>query len=360
MKIIDRYFIKQFLQTTAFALLAFAIIFVIIDMMEKLDDFIDQSVPYSVVVEYYIYFIPEILRLMTPVAVFLACLFTTGRMANYNELTAFRSAGTSLYRMMAPYLVTAFIISLFSIYFGGYIVPLANKGKVNIEINYMKKDLPPPGSNIFIQDSNSMIVSIGYFDVSHQVASRVSIQEFNKKNPIEMISRIDARQMKYDTLKNQWDAYKGIVRHFNNNKETVEEFNHLAIKTLNFKPKDIKTQQERPEEMSIPALKEFYKNQGRIGNDPTPTLIEYHSRFAFSMSSFIVAFIGLPLAASKRRGGLALQFGISLLFTFFYLSFMKISQAFGKNGVLDPILTAWCANIIFILFAVINLIRVRK
>jgi lipopolysaccharide export system permease protein len=360
MKIIDRYLIKLFLQSIVFGLIAFAIIFVVIDMMENLDEFIDQSVSYPIVFEYYLYFIPEILRLMTPVAVFLACLFTTGKMANQNELTALRSAGTSLYRMMTPYIVTAFAISLFSVYFGGYIVPLANKGKANIEINYMKKDLPPPGSNIFFQDSNSRIVCISYFDIPHQTANRVSIQEFNKKNPTEMISRIDALRMKYDSLRNHWDAYNGTLRRFNGNKESVEKFPILPIRYLNFKPKDIKTTQERPEEMSIPDLKAFYENQERTGNDPTRTLIEYHSRFAFSMSSFIVVFIGLPLAGSKRRGGLALQFGLSLLFTFFYLGFMKISQAFGKNGVLDPLLTAWFANLVFIVFAIGNLIRVRK
>jgi lipopolysaccharide export system permease protein len=360
MKIIDRYFIKQFLQAIAFGLLAFAVIFVVIDMMEKLDDFIDESVPNSIVFEYYIYFIPEILRLMTPVAVFLACLFTTGKMTNQNELTALRSAGVSLYRMMIPYLATALIISVFSVYFGGYIVPLANKGKVNIEVNYMKKDIPPPGSNIFFQDSNNKIVSISYYDVANQVANRVSIQEFNNRKPIEMISRMDAVKMKYDSLKNRWDAYNGTIRHFNGIKETIEEFKTLSIKSLNFKPKDIKVKQEKAEEMSITELKTFYINQERTGNDPTRTLIEYYSRFSFPLSSFIVVFIGLPLSASKRRGGLALQFGLSLLFTFFYLGFMKISEAFGKNGVLDPLLTAWFANIVFIFFAIINLIRVRK
>jgi lipopolysaccharide export system permease protein len=360
MKIIDRYFIKQFLQTIAFGLLAFAIIFVVIDMMEKLDDFIDESVPNLIVFEYYIYFIPEILRLMTPVAVFLACLFTTGKMTNQNELTALRSAGVSLYRMMIPYLAAALIISIFSIYFGGYVVPLANKGKVNIEVNYMKKDIPPPGSNIFFQDSNNKIVTISYFDVLNQVANRISIQEFNKRNPVEMVSRIDAIKMKYDSLKNQWDAYNGTIRYFNGIKETINEFKTLTIKSLNFKPKDIKFKQEKAEEMSIPELKAFCKNQERTGNDPTRTLIEYYSRFSFPLSSFIVVFIGLPLSAAKRRGGLALQFGLSLLFTFFYLGFMKISEAFGKNGVLDPLLTAWFANIVFICFAIINLIRVRK
>ncbi|MCX6149421.1 MAG: LptF/LptG family permease [Ignavibacteriales bacterium] len=360
MKIIDRYFIKQFLQTIVFGLIAFAIIFVVIDMMENLDDFIDQSVPYQIIFEYYLYFIPEILRLMTPVAVFLACLFTTGKMANQNELTAIRSAGTSIYRIMLPYLATSLVISIFSVYFGGYVVPLANKGKVNIEITYMKKDIPPPGSNIFFQDSNTRIVWISYYDVQNQQANRVSIQEFNKNIPAEMTSRIDVGRMKYDSLKQQWEAFNGTKRIFNGNHESVEKFTHQILKELNFKPMDIKTKQEKPEEMSIPDLKKYYENQARTGNDPTRTLIEYHSRYAFSIASFIVVFIGLPLAASKRRGGLALQFGISLLFTFIYLGFMKISQAFGKNGVLDPLLTAWFANIVFIVFAIINLIKAQK
>ena len=45
MKILDRYLIKQYLLTIIFGLLAFTVIFVVIDMMENLDDFIDQNVP---------------------------------------------------------------------------------------------------------------------------------------------------------------------------------------------------------------------------------------------------------------------------------------------------------------------------
>ena len=80
MKILDRYLIKQFLLTLLFGLIAFALIFVIIDLMEKLDDFIDQNVPYHYIIQYYLVFIPEIIRLMTPVAVLLSALFTAGKM----------------------------------------------------------------------------------------------------------------------------------------------------------------------------------------------------------------------------------------------------------------------------------------
>ena len=53
MKILDKYLIKQFLQTIVFGLLAFTLIFVVIDMMENLDDFIDQNVSGPVILHYY-------------------------------------------------------------------------------------------------------------------------------------------------------------------------------------------------------------------------------------------------------------------------------------------------------------------
>lgn len=359
-KIIDRYLTKQFLQTALFALFAFLVIFIVIDMMENLDDFIDNNVPSQIILQYYLYFMPEIIRLMTPVAVFLSCLFVTGKLASQNELTAIRSSGVSLYRMMLPVLVTSAVISVFSFYFGGYVTPLANKEKVKIEISSMKKNIPLPGYNIFFQDSETRIVSIGYFDMTNYQANKVSIQDFNKNNPIEMVARIDASRMKYDTLKMTWTIYNGVKRFFHGDKETLQKFTEEKLSDLSFKPTDLKTKQEKPEEMTTSDLHDFYINQQKTGNDPTRTLIEYHSRYAFALSSLIVVFIGFPLASSKKRGGLALQFGISLLFTFIYLGFMKISQAFGKNGVLDPIVTAWSANIIFLVFAIINLIRTPK
>lgn len=360
MRIIDRYFIKQFLQTLLFALAAFVLIFVVIDLMENLDDFIDHNVSNLLIMEYYLYFIPEIVRLMLPVATLLSCLFTVGKMANQNELTAVKSAGVSLYRIMAPYIVTGLIISVFSIYFGGYIVPKANKGKVFIEQNYMKKDVVYAGTNILFQDTRTRIVSIFYYEPQTLSANQVSIQEFSRDDLTKMVSRIDASRMQYDSLKKVWNIYDGTKRTFSGDFENVERFSVMPRKDLNFQPKDLMTSQQKPEEMTLTDLRKFYQNQQRTGNDPTRTLIEYHSRFSFAFASVIVLFLGLPLASIKKRSGLALQFGISLLFTFIYLGLMQISQAFGKNGVLNPILTAWSANILFLIAAFVNMSRTQK
>lgn len=360
MKILDRYLVKQFLQTILFGLLSFTLLFVVIDLMENLGDFIDQNVPAHLIMQYYFVFIPEMVRLMTPVAVLLASLFTAGKMANLNELTAIKASGVSLYRFMTPFIVTSILISVFSVYFGGYVVPMANKNKIFIEQNSMKKGIVFWGSNIFFQDSETRIVTISYYDVIQGQANQISIQEFDQTDKTKLISRTDSYRMNYDSTKAAWVVYDGITRTFSDSSEIVEKFIMREFKDLNFKPGDVIQKQRKPEEMTLSDLKNFSAEQLRTGNDPTSTQIEYHSRIAFAFASMIVVLFGLPISANRRRGGLAIQFGMNLLITFIYLVFMKVSQAFGKSGQLNPLTTAWLANFIFLLAALYNIKRAQK
>jgi lipopolysaccharide export system permease protein len=178
MKIIDRYLVKQFVQIIFFGLIAFTVIFVVIDLMENLDDFIDQSVPAAIIFRYYLVFAPEIIRLITPVSVLFAALFVAGKSSSLSELTAIKASGVSMFRFMVPFLVTSFIVSMLSIYFAGYVVPMANKIKVNIELTYLKRGNNYAGANLFFQDSKSRIINISFFDNASNQAIKVSIQEF--------------------------------------------------------------------------------------------------------------------------------------------------------------------------------------
>lgn len=357
-KILDKYLIKQFLQTVVFGLLAFTLIFVVIDAMENLDDFIDQNVPAEKILHYYFVFSPEMIKLMTPVAVLFGALFTAGKAANLSELTAIKASGVSLYRFMSPFIATTVGITLLSIYFGGFVVPSANKIKINIEQVYLKKNLSFTGSNIYFQDTKTRIVSISYFDDNLDQANRVSIQDFDLNDLTRMVGRIDAARLSYDTTKNIWVAQNGVKRVFKDKQEAIY-FNELEIADLNFSPDDLLAKQRKIAEMNLTELEELIVSQRRAGNDPTPTLIEYHSRFAFAVTPLIVVLFGLPISANKRKGGVAAQVGINILVTFIYLVMMKISQAFGKNGALDPLLTAWIANLFFLVGAVYNVWRTR-
>jgi len=360
MKLIDRYVVKQFLQTVFFALLAFIAIFVIVDMMENLDDFLDQNVVTAIIIQYYIYFIPEIVKLITPVSVLFAGLFTMGKMSNVNELTAVKASGVNMYRFMTPLVLVSFFISLFSIYFGGYVVPKANKAKLTIEVNYLKKGFSFSGSNIFFQDTKYRIVNISFYDENSLLAHRVSIQEFDKNDITKMINRLDAQQLAFDSTKNIWIAKSGSFRVFGNLSDSLVNFSERPVPQLQFRPSELAFKQQKPEQKNLAELQTLILDKKKAGNDPTSVQIEYYSRYSFAMASLVVVLFGMPLSANKRKGGLALQFGINILITFIYLGLMKIIQAFGKNGALDPVLTAWLVNIFFFIGALINLSKVKQ
>jgi lipopolysaccharide export system permease protein len=361
MKLIDRYIIRQFLSTAAFALLAVLLIFVVIDVMEKLDDFIDHKAGIDIILRYYIAFVPEIIKLIIPVAMLLGSLFVTARLSTQFELTALKAGGVSLYRIMLPYLAVALLVSLGSVYFNGWIVPRANQSMLQIARVYLHKDLVnASGSNIFIQDSRTRILSIGYYDDLHEQASRVSIQDFRADDPTHMIERVDAMTMVWDSTSRTWTLNGGTRRWFDAGGERMEQFTRQPAGPLHFDPEDLRKRQQTPDEMDYYTLREFITNQENAGQSVSRWLVDFYSKISYPFASMIVVLFGVPFASQRRRGGVGVQLGISLLICFVYLIFMKVSQVFGYNGDINPLLTAWAANILFLIGAVAVILRVQK
>jgi lipopolysaccharide export system permease protein len=85
-----------------------------------------------------------------------------------------------------------------------------------------------------------------------------------------------------------------------------------------------------------------------------------HASFSFPFISVLMAFLGIPLALLKERGGsitLAVAFGI--LISFAYWEVFSICLDFGKAGALPPFLAAWLGNFIFALVGVYLFLSVR-
>lgn len=369
MRILDRYIIRQFLATFLFGILTFLLIFLVIDMMEKLDDFMDADTPLLAIGLYYLAFTPEIIKLMTPVAMLLGALFVVGRLSNQNELPAMKSSGLSLYRFMLPFLAVALLVSILSIYFNGWVVPYANQKKTAIERTHLHRSQSTGSAlPLFFQDGRTRLISISYYERSTRTGHSVSVEEFADTNLTVMRRRYDARQMEWhegsvgigDSARGGWELINGSMREFDGEEHRMGTFERLPLGRLSISPTDIEKKQRKPDEMNYPDLKEFIENQQRAGQDVARWLVDFHNKIAFPFASVIVVLFGVPFASIKRRGGLAIDFGVCVAVTFIYLAFMKTSQVFGYNGDINPLLTAWLANIIFFVLAIINLLRVQK
>jgi lipopolysaccharide export system permease protein len=58
MGLIDRYILKQFLQTLLFALFALNVIIIVVNLIENLGNLLDNNTPVAVIARFYLYQLP--------------------------------------------------------------------------------------------------------------------------------------------------------------------------------------------------------------------------------------------------------------------------------------------------------------
>ena len=91
-----------------------------------IDDLMGKGLPVSVIIELLIYVSASLIPLALPLAVLLSSIMTFGNLSENNELTALKSSGLSLYRIMRPLMIVVFILALCTFYFANYVIPVAN------------------------------------------------------------------------------------------------------------------------------------------------------------------------------------------------------------------------------------------
>lgn len=353
-----------------FGLLSFLALFILVDVFENLDRFVDADLNLFKISEYYLFFIPEILKLITPVGMLLASLFTVGRFINFSEITAMQSSGMSLYRYTLPIFIFASFIALFSIYFNGWVVPESNKNKFEFERTHLGKNIISYSfSNLYYQEGKDKLVSIQQYTDLNKSANNIIINTFNQDNLNQMLSRYDIENMIWNEDKNSWDLNGVHIRHFP--ADSTESVEYTYIESINIddideisgittSPDLIRKKQLKPDEMDLSEHREFIENLKLTGLDAARTEVDYYSRISFSFASVVTVLFGVSLSNNRRKGGAAMQFGIAILISFIYLGFVKISQVFGYNGDLNPVFTAWLANIIFLMISVVNFYKIQK
>jgi hypothetical protein len=75
---------------------------------------------------------------------------------------------------------------------------------------------------------------------------------------------------------------------------------------------------------------------------------------------FEFAILGAALSSAKRKPSMATGFGLTLLISFTYYAVLRIGQALGLSGVIDPFLGAWMGNVIFVAIGGMLLYRANQ
>ena len=349
LSIIDWYIIKKFLGTYMFTIFLFIAIVIIIDWNQKFDDFIRTGpTMHAIVFDYYFNFVTFFINSFSSLFVFIAVIFFTSKLADNSEIIAMISSGLSFDRLVIPYMISASIIAALTFALNSYIIPPGNIKRIDFENRYVKDRKTNAEPHIQLEVSPGVYAYFNYYRNYDRRGSGFSLDRFEGK---ELVSRLTAQSITWDSAYH-WTINNYMIRNFDGMKETVTMGEKMDT-IIPIMPSDFLISVGDAEQLTTPALKTYIDRQKQRGIGNIKDFeIEYHKRFAASFASFILTIIGVSLSARKIKGGIGLNIGLGLMFSFSYILFMQITSTFAVSGAVSPMVAVWIPNIIYIFIAV--------
>ena len=350
-KRLDVYIVKKFITTFFVALLLIIGIVIIFDISEKIDDFVSKEAPLKAIIfDYYVNFVPYFMNMFSPLFVFITVIFFTSKMAADTEIVAILSCGISFHRMMVPYIFSATLIALFSLCLNLFIIPEANKTRLDFENQYIKQRYKGVGRNVHYQINPGEYVFAESFSSWNSTAYRFTLEKIENDR---LVSKISAESAVYDTTKKCWTLKKYFIRDYNDDLTDRVRSGRQMDTVLALSVKDFYLTENTVETLTYSELNELIDIQQMRGDANVKfALIEKNTRFALPFSAFILTIMGVALSSKKRRGGIGWNIGIGIALAFTYILFLRFSQMFVHTGTLPPAIALWLPNVVFTIIAV--------
>ncbi len=350
MKIIDAYIIKRFFYAFFFMLFAVVVITVIVDLVEKIDYFLEKKPPINeLIFGYYLKLILYYANMFAPICVFLAVIFFTSQMAQRSELIAILATGTSFYRLLIPYLVVGITLALISFALTGYVVPKATEERIDFEYKYTPKRKVSRDRDIHkrvIVDKKTateVYVYMTYFDNKRNEAFGFTMSRFVRG---QLTEKLSAQKAIWQDSIQKWELRDIIIRKIIGDKENLQKI-QKADTTFNLGPGDIFIVEQKSETMNTPKLVEFIHNEEIRGSEILNDLkVQRYRRFSDPVALIILTIIGYAISSRKSRGGTALQIGIGVLISIVYIALLLAGTLFVGDSF-NAEIAVWIPNILF-------------
>ncbi|OGX39356.1 MAG: hypothetical protein A2984_02605 [Omnitrophica WOR_2 bacterium RIFCSPLOWO2_01_FULL_41_12] len=353
MRILDRYILKSVLGLFFGCLFLFLFLYIIIDVFSHLDEILRQKVNPYLLLQYYLSYLPIIFVQVAPIACLLSTLYTFGKLNRNNEIIAMRASGLSIFQITQTVIIFGIIISVFVFWVNDRFVPgsisLTEKIKEQIESGEKKAKSKEQEiiNNLSMYGIKNRLFFVNKFSLGNNTMEGIIILEHDEKQNI--VKKIVANKGIYK--EGLWRFYQCITYNFNENGQIVSDPQYFPeeIMTIPESPEQFFHQRQRPDLMNIAQLDDYL---WRLSKSGATTVIrnfkvDLYRRFTDSLTSIIIIFLGVPfsLMMRKRATGMS-SIGISLMLGFVYYVLSAVGIAFGKAGILAPVLATSLPHIL--------------
>ncbi len=353
---IDRYLLAQFLIVLSISIMGFISIFLIVDLIENLDRFMDNKVPAKIVFYYYIYTLPYFLSIGLPMSALISIVISLGSIVKRNEWTAMKASGISIYRVAIPLILCGVFLSGFSFFLDNKLVSYGNEKRFDIDRDYVKRKsrhkIKNTLKNIILQKDKKTHISLVKYSIQKKIGHDFTLVDLG--NEI-ILKRIDAKKITWINKLGQWSISDYSIRKFDQNglEENVVIGDQDTLISLDITPKEIQQQARKPDELDYFKLTDMIQQLKKNGVETLKWEVTRYLKISFAFTNLIVVLCGIPLVVIKEKSGLSFGAGASVFVIFGYYAFIKFGQSLGFKGILTPMLSAWIGNIVFLIIGLI-------
>ena len=353
--LLDEYVLRAYATNFILSLGAFALLFIVFTFFELIGDIVHNRTPLLTVGDYLLNLIPYIVSTVTPLCSLLAVLITFGSLNRSSELTAMKATGISLYRIVAPIVVLAAILSAALFAFNESYLPDANRRQEALRAEIKGKPAQTfllPGRQ-FISgqsgpaDSPARIFYYQAFDPDRDIFASLTVFEFDPQT-FTLQRRIFARSVRWDPNVNQWVFNNGWQRTFaSQSVASYQPFTLASFPEIHEQPTYFTKEDIQSQEMTYGELTGYIADLSQSGFDTVRLRVQLDRKLADPAITLVMALLAVPFALfmGKRGGiaGIATAIGVAIA----YFAVADTFSGLGNINTLPPLLAAWSPDLLF-------------
>ena len=358
MRLLDRLVATSFLRIFVAFVAAVPLLFVVGDLTENIDEYLDRGLSMAEVFTAYWFQILQFVFWSFPMATLIAAVFTMHAMTVHREIVAAKAGGVSFHRLALPALLLGVALSGASLYISD-IVPRTNRAAFDIlEERAFSRDWR---INFVYQTEEGHTLSVRRLTVMARELQDVVIEhEPDAQGDRLGPSLHTVADRAYFDEESGWTFNNGYLRRMlSGTREQTYRFQNMKTRGFGERPEELLERPRAGDQMTNAEIGRLAGIIERSGGDASEYLVEREQRAALAAATFVMVLFGLPLGTSSRRGGAAYGIGVSITSITLYLILFRVLGAAASAGVLSPMVAAWTPNAVFLAMGAVLMVRVR-
>ena len=356
--IIDRYLVRSHVTFMLVGLSVAAALFVVVDLAQTLDRFLRVKPPLAYIFEHFVYRLPAWLHDGLPIVMLVATIFLFLTLTRYQELTALKAAGISLYRISAPILLLGLVVAVAAGLFQELVLPQLNERGEEVDRVKIRGQLPrhmQSRSRLWLRSADRRFYRVELLAPGTSDLYGVTILEVGPD--FRLLSRLDARRAHWTG--DAWELKDGAFREARSDGQIESVPFTVAALNLDERIEDFTHIQKPVAAMSYLELSEYVRKLEAAGFHAKKYLVELYAKLAFPLVNLIMVLVAIPFALQAPRSTRLVGVGLAIAIMVGYVVVHQAAVALARADLLPPVLAAWTANVIFLGLGLSLFVRAR-